>query len=122
MTVSSGWSLTPSSLNPGDRFRLMFLTTSRNATPKGIDVYNEWVQGRAAGGHDAIREYAGAFNLLGCTEDDDARDNTGTTYTSGSSSPASVPQRESCIIQIGAASTAPRSIGVFWNGLDCKPP
>ena len=37
-------------------------------------------------------------------------------------SPASVPQRESCIIQTGAASTAPRSIGVFWNGLDCKPP
>ena len=27
-----------------------------------------------------------------------------------------------CIIQTGAASTAPRSIGVFWNGLDCKPP
>ena len=37
-------------------------------------------------------------------------------------SPASVPQRESCIIQTGAASTAPRSIGVFWNGLACKPP
>ena len=81
LTVSSGWSLTPSSLNPGDRFRLMFLTTSRNATPKDIDVYNEWVQGRAAGGHDSIREYAGAFNLLGCTEDVAARDNTGTTYT-----------------------------------------
>ena len=81
LTVSSGWSLTPSSLNPGDRFRLMFLTTSRNATPKDIDVYNEWVQGRAAGGHDSIREYAEAFNLLGCTEDDAARDNTGTTYT-----------------------------------------
>ena len=59
----------------------MFLTTSRNATPKDIDVYNEWVQGRAAGGHDSIREYAGAFNLLGCTEDVAARDNTGTTYT-----------------------------------------
>ena len=81
LTVSSDWSLTPSSLNPGDRFRLMFLTTTRNATPKDIDVYNEWVQGRAAGGHDAIREYAGAFNLLGCTEHDAARDNTGTTYT-----------------------------------------
>ena len=81
LTVSSDWSLTPSSLNPGDRFRLMFLTTSRNATPNDIDVYNEWVQGRAAGGHDSIREYAGAFNLLGCTEDVAARDNTGTTYT-----------------------------------------
>ena len=81
LTVSSDWSLVPSSLNPGDRFRLMFLTTSRNATPNDIDVYNEWVQGRAAGGHDAIREYAEAFNLLGCTEDVAARDNTGTTYT-----------------------------------------
>ena len=81
LTVSSDWSLTPSGLNPGDRFRLMFLTTSRNATPKDIDVYNEWVQGRAAGGHNAIREYAEAFNLLGCTEDVAARDNTGTTYT-----------------------------------------
>ena len=79
--VPADWSLVPSSLNPGDRFRLMFLTTSRNATPTDIDVYNKWVQDRAAGGHDAIREYAGAFNLLGCTEDDAARDNTRTTYT-----------------------------------------
>ena len=79
--VPADWSLVPSGLNPGDRFRLMFLTTSRNATPTDIDVYNKWVQDRAAGGHDSIREYAGAFNLLGCTEDDAARDNTGTTYT-----------------------------------------
>ena len=79
--VPADWSLVPSGLNPGDRFRLMFLTTSRNATPTDIDVYNEWVQGRAAGGHDSIREYAGAFYLLGCTEDDAARDNTRTTYT-----------------------------------------
>ena len=79
--VPADWSLVPSGLNPGDRFRLMFLTTSRNATPTDIDVYNEWVQDRAAGGHDSIREYAGAFNLLGCTEDDAARDNTRTTYT-----------------------------------------
>ena len=79
--VPADWSLVPSGLNPGDRFRLMFLTTSRNATPTDIDVYNKWVQDRAAGGHDSIREYAGAFNLLGCTEDDAARDNTRTTYT-----------------------------------------
>ena len=79
--VPADWSLVPSGLNPGDRFRLMFLTTSRNATPTDIDVYNEWVQDRAAGGHDSIREYAGAFYLLGCTEDDAARDNTRTTYT-----------------------------------------
>ena len=79
--VPADWSLVPSGLNPGDRFRLMFLTTSRNATPTDIDVYNKWVQNRAAGGHDSIREYAGAFNLLGCTEDDAARDNTRTTYT-----------------------------------------
>ena len=79
--VPADWSLVPSALGPGDRFRLMFLTTKRNATPTDIGVYNEWVQDRAAGGHDSIREYAGAFNLLGCTEDDAARDNTGTTYT-----------------------------------------
>ena len=79
--VPADWSLVPSGLNPGDRFRLMFLTTKRNATPTDIDVYNKWAQDRAAGGHDSIREYAGAFNLLGCTEDDAARDNTGTTYT-----------------------------------------
>ena len=79
--VPADWSLVPSGLNPGDRFRLMFLTTSRNATPTDIDVYNTWVQDRAAGGHDSIREYAGAFYLLGCTEDDAARDNTRTTYT-----------------------------------------
>ena len=88
--VPGDWNLTPSSASsPGDQFRLMFLTRlgrghgwSRNATPTDIDVYNEWVQVRAAGGHDDIQRYAEVFKVLGCTEDVDARDNTGTTYTS----------------------------------------
>ena len=80
--VPVGWSLVPSGLGTGERFRLMFLTRTRNATPTDIDVYNEWAQVRAAGGHDDIQRYAEVFKVLGCTEDVDARDNTGTTYTS----------------------------------------
>ncbi len=79
--VLPSWSLIPSGVGPGDQFRLMFLTTNRDARPTDIDVYNEWVQGRAAGGHDDVRYYAETFKALGCTAADDARDNTGTTHT-----------------------------------------
>ena len=83
LTVSSDWSLVPSGLGPGDRFRLMFISSGgRNARSTSIDTYNTWIQNLAAAGHTDIQSYSSAFNVVGSTVAVDARDNTGTTYTS----------------------------------------
>ena len=53
--------------------------------PTSIDTYNTWIQDRVAAGHTDIQGYSSTFNVVGSTAAVDARDNTGTTYTSGSS-------------------------------------
>ena len=84
--VPVNWSLVPSGLQEGDQFRLLFLSSStRNASPTDIDTYNTWIQDLAAAGHTDIQSYSSTFRVVGSTDDVDARDNTGTTYTSGSS-------------------------------------
>ena len=84
--VPVNWSLVPSGLQEGDQFRLLFISSSsRNASPTSIDTYNAWIQNLAAAGHTDIQGYSSTFNVVGSTADVDARDNTGTTYTSGSS-------------------------------------
>ena len=81
--VPADWSLVPAGLIGGDQFRLLFLSsTTRDVTPTDIETYNTFVQGRAAAGHADIQPYKTGFRVVGCTEDVDARDNTGTTYTS----------------------------------------
>ena len=83
ITVPNNWNLKPSGLGVGDEFRLIFLSsTKRNASSASIGTYNTWIQGRAAAGHADIRTYSDGFTAVGCTAEDDARDNTGTTYTS----------------------------------------
>ncbi len=78
--VSPSWSLTPSGLSDGDRFRLIFVTsTTRNARSSNIGVYNTFVQDHAAAGHLAIRPYSSQFRVVGSTAAVDARDNTSTT-------------------------------------------
>ena len=80
--VLSNWSLKPAGLGGGDKFRLLFLSsTSRDSFPTDIAVYNTWIQERAAAGHDDIQDYSAGFRVVGCTADVDARDNTGTTGT-----------------------------------------
>ena len=75
--VSNNWSLTPSELGARDQFRLLFLSsTTRNATSSDIADYNSFIKTRAAAGHTDIQEYSSGFKVVGCTEDDDARDNT----------------------------------------------
>ena len=75
--------LIPAGLGVGDSFRLLFLTsTTRDATATDIEVYNTFVRAAAAAGHADIRDYSGRFYAVASTADDDARDNTGTTYTS----------------------------------------
>ena len=81
--VPDDWSLVPSGLQEGDQFRLLFISsTHRNASPSEIATYNTWVQDLAANGHTDIQDYSSSFRAVGSTEAMDARDNTGTTYTS----------------------------------------
>ena len=80
--VPADWSLKPTGLNTGARFRLLFLSsTKRNALSTDIADYNTFVQTRAAAGHADIQAYSGGFRVVGCTAAVDARDNTLTTYT-----------------------------------------
>ena len=82
MLVPGDWSLVPTGLSAGDSFRLLFLSSTRHdASSASIDTYNDFVQGRAANGHTDIQAYSDGFTVVGCTEDVDARDNTGTTFT-----------------------------------------
>ena len=81
-TVPADWSLIPTGLSTGDKFRLLFLSsTKRNASSTDIATYNTFIQTRAAAGHTDIRDYSADFRAVGCTADTDARDNTSTTYT-----------------------------------------
>ena len=80
--VRSTWALTPSGLSDGDQFRLIFVSsTRRDATSSDIEVYNTFVQDRAAAGHSAIQAYSSQFRVVGSTAAVDARDNTNTTGT-----------------------------------------
>ena len=81
--VPADWSLIPSGLVAGQEFRLLFLSsTKRSIRSTNISDYNTFVQNRAAAGHTDIQDYSDTFRVLGSTDAKDARDNTGTTYTS----------------------------------------
>ncbi len=80
--VSRNWALKPSGLQLGDKFRVLFVTsTGRNARSPNIADYNTFVQNRAKAGHTAIRPYSAQFKVVGSTNTVHARDNTGTTGT-----------------------------------------
>ena len=85
--VPLDWSLKPADIGPGERFRLIFLSsTKRNAASSDIETYNTFVQNQAAAGHANIQDHASRFKVVGCTQAVDARDNTGTN-TNGSGVP-----------------------------------
>ncbi|MCY3852080.1 MAG: hypothetical protein OXG03_00650, partial [Gammaproteobacteria bacterium] len=79
-TVENNWALKPPDLTAGDKFRLLFVTsTTRNADPTEISVYDTHVQDAAKNtGHTAIRPYSSAFRVLGSTATVDARFHTKT--------------------------------------------
>ena len=80
-TVPGNWELKPSALGAGDMFRILFLTHRTFApTSSDIDDYNAYIRTQALI-HRAIRPYASGFRVVGSTDDDDARENTSTTYT-----------------------------------------
>ena len=82
LEVPADWDLAPSGLEAGDRFRLLFLSsTDRNAESTNISDYNNFVQDLAATGHSDVQAYSSQFRAVACTEAVDARDNTGTTGT-----------------------------------------
>ena len=87
--VPHDWGLIPSGLVTGDKFRLVFLSSAkRTGQPTDIADYNDWIQTRAAAGHDDIQDYSPGFRVVGCTAAVDARDNTGTnTNTDGAGVP-----------------------------------
>ena len=84
--VPADWPLIPSGANiqPGDTFRLLFMTsTRRDATSMDIADYNKHVQEAAAGrrAQVAIKQFAGAFKVVGCTAAVTARANTDSEAT-----------------------------------------
>ncbi len=82
--VPRNWALTPSGLSSGDEFRLLFVTYAGHApTSADIDDYNTYIQSQAnaSNAHSAIKPYSSGFRVVGCTADDDARDNASTAYT-----------------------------------------
>ena len=82
-TVPTTWSLIPSGLGAGDRFRLIFIASiTRDATATAIGDYNTFVQTAASNGHADIQSHSSTFRVVGSTAGVDARDNTATTYTS----------------------------------------
>ena len=73
--VLPDWALTPTGLEVGDQFRLLFVSSgSRNAESADIGDYNTFVRNQANGGHADIRPLAGQFKALISTGAVDARD------------------------------------------------
>ena len=82
IAVPNDWSLIPTGLGAGDKFRLLFLSSTKtDGESYDIADYNTFIQGRAAAGHTDIRTYSPGFRAVGCTADSDATANTGTTGT-----------------------------------------
>ena len=83
-TVAPDWALTPSGIGPGQKFRLLFRSsTFRNAQSTDIADYNTHVQTAAASGHAAIQPYSSTFKVVGCTSAVNAKVNTGTDSGTG---------------------------------------
>ncbi len=69
---------TPFGLNPGEQYRLVFLTSEkRDATSSSIGVYNAFVTA-AANSQGALAALGATWRAIGSTSSIDARDNTGT--------------------------------------------
>ena len=80
--VPADWPLTPAEVEPGERFRLLFITTGkRDAESSDIADYNAFVQNAAASGHASIRRHSSGFRAVASTPGVDARDNSATTGT-----------------------------------------
>ena len=78
VAVAEGSVLVPAGLGVGDRFRVLFVTsTTTSTTSPDIGDYNGHVQGRAAAGHAAIRGFSSEFRAVASTSAVDAIDKHG---------------------------------------------
>ena len=103
VVVPDDWALIPSGVQPGGKFRLLFITTSfLPATSGDIATYDAHVRSRAAAGHTAIRPYAQQFRAVGSTASVSARNHAGLTG-------AGVP-----IYWLNGPQVAPNYAG-FWS-------
>ncbi|MDE2883617.1 MAG: hypothetical protein OXO53_00765, partial [Chloroflexota bacterium] len=77
-TVPRDWPLKPAGLNPGDEFRLVFMTNTHiAASSTSISTYDAHVQNAITNnGHADIRAYGSLFRVVGSTGAVDARDHT----------------------------------------------
>ena len=80
-TVPRNWSLRPVDVDFGEQFRVLFVTSTRNASSSTIDDYNQHAINDAGAGHSAIRAYKDGFRVIASTATVDARDNAGLTGT-----------------------------------------
>ena len=79
--VPPDWAHIPDGLEPGDSFRLLFVTSgARDATADNIADYNTFVQ-NAAAENDNFKDFSGQFRVLMNATDIKGMDNTGTTGT-----------------------------------------
>ena len=79
--VQPHWDLVPDGLEPGDSFRLMFVTSdTRDAKSGNISDYNTFVQ-NAAARNDNFSDFSGSFRALASVAGVHARDNSSTTGT-----------------------------------------
>ncbi len=84
--VPTTWGLVPSGLAVGDRFRLLFRTsTTRDATATAIGEYDRFVRAAASatGAHDDLGNHAHRFKVFGSTEAVSARVHNGLWDGSG---------------------------------------
>jgi hypothetical protein len=82
--VPGDWPLNPANSSPGDKFRLLFQTSTKEPRPTqtGIAHYNTFVQNAVKAGHEYIGDSCGdLFKVVGSTSAVDARDNAETTGT-----------------------------------------
>lgn len=82
-TVQAAVITVPSGLNPGDQYRLVFVTSfgnTRDATSTDIADYNAFVSGVAAGVPE-LNALGTTWTAIASTTTVDARDNTSTTST-----------------------------------------
>jgi len=77
----------PNGLNPGDQYRLAFVTSgSRDAISDDIDDYNAFVQSAADEAME-VGDWGYDWKAIGSTANVDARDNTGTNLANGDGLP-----------------------------------
>ena len=80
-TVPADWEYVPGGIEPGDSFRLLFVTSAtRDASSSDTADYNAHAQ-NAAGDNDTLKPFEDEFTALISTASVDARDNTATTGT-----------------------------------------